>query len=53
MSELTYDGNSSNQKYSSPSALNMFDEFSMTNQGSAYSEYVSFTGNEVKVLYKQ
>lgn len=40
------------KKYGSHSALNMFDEFSMTNPG-ALAEYVGFTENEVKVLCKQ
>lgn len=40
------------KKYGSHSALNMFDEFSMTNPG-ALAEYVGFTENEVKALCKQ
>ena len=40
------------KKYGSHSALNMFDEFSMTNPG-ALAEYVGFTENEVKVLCYQ
>ena len=40
------------KKYGSHSALNMFDEFSMTNPG-ALAEYVGFTENEVKTLCKQ
>ena len=40
------------KKYGSHSALNMFDEFSMTNPGTL-AEYVGFTENEVKALCKQ
>ena len=40
------------KKDGSHSALNMFDEFSMTNPG-ALAEYVGFTENEVKALCKQ
>ena len=40
------------KKYGSYSALNMFDEFSITNPG-ALAEYVGFTENEVKALCKQ
>lgn len=40
------------KKYGSHSALNMFDEFSMTNPG-VLAEYVGFTENEVKKLCSQ
>ena len=37
------------KKYGTHSALNMFDEYSMTNPGE-YAEYIGFTENEVKDL---
>ena len=40
------------KKYGSHSALNMFDEFSMTNPG-RLAEYVGFTENEVKELCRR
>ena len=40
------------KKYGNHSALNMFDEFSMTDPGE-YAQYIGFTENEVKKLCEQ